>query len=133
MLNFLATVLIASSCLARDLNAEGAAGLQPEMVKSEIYFGSDAGGGQSVTDQDWQEFLSSVIRVRLMTGFTVFEGFGRGARVAGPLTRTRVLVVVHPTGTDAEARLHDIKVEYTKRFGSAGIFQVDGPVQVRSD
>jgi hypothetical protein len=38
---------------------------------------------------------------------------------------------VHPATAEAEARLSEIKAEYKKRFGSAGVFHVDEAVRVR--
>jgi hypothetical protein len=60
------------------------------------------------------------------------EAVGRGPRTPGGLTLTRVLIVVHPAGDEADARLGEIKAEYKKRFGSAGVFHIDHPVRSRT-
>jgi hypothetical protein len=118
--------------LTSGADAQSPPSSQEESVKSEIYFGSDMGAGQMVSQRAWEEFLSDVVMPRFPAGLTVVEGLGKGTRTVGPLTRTRVLIVVHPSGRDAEARLSEIKAEYKKRFGSAGIFHMDQIVQVRA-
>ena len=70
---------------------------------------------------------------RFPDGLTVMEALGRGTRTAGGLTGTRVLIVVHAREADADARLGEIKAEYKKRFGSAGVFHIDQAVRIRSD
>ncbi len=112
-------------------NAVNAQSLEAEQIKSEIYFGSYIVPEQSVSEQAWEEFLSTVVRDLFPTGLTVIDALGKGTHTAGPLTPTRVVIVVHPAGADAEARLNEVKMKYKKRFGSAGIFQIDQIVRVR--
>jgi len=90
------------------------------------------GAGQIVSQQAWEKFLSEVVMSRFPAGLTVLEALGKGTTTVGQLTRTRVLIVVHPSGRDAEARLTEIKAEYKRRFGPAGIFHMDQLVQVRA-
>jgi Protein of unknown function (DUF3574) len=111
--------------------AQSMTSFEGEQVKTELYFGSDLGARQTVTGQAWDDFVSAVVQKRLPTGFTVIDAAGKGARVEGPLSRTRIVVVVHPATAEAEARLSEIKAEYKKRFGSAGVFHVDEAVRVR--
>src|SRR5215213_5523595 len=65
-----------------------------EALKSEIYFGSNLGDGQTVSQQAWEEFLVQVIVPRFPAGLTIIDALGSGG-IAAPLTRTRVLVLVH--------------------------------------
>jgi hypothetical protein len=60
------------------------------------------------------------------------EALGRGARTVGGLTRTRILIVVHPSGAESDALLSEIKAEYNERFGSAGVFHIDQPVRIQN-
>jgi hypothetical protein len=131
VLKFACAVLMVCS-LTIGADAQSPASSEPASVKSEIYFGSDMGAGQTVSQQAWEKFLSEVVMGRFPAGLTVLEALGKGTRTEDPLTRTRVLIVVHPSGRDAEARLTEIKAEYKKRFGSAGIFHMDQLVQVRA-
>src|SRR5215216_5810370 len=99
-------LLIAICCLApAAADAQSATNLEAQQIKSEIYFGSDMGAGQTVSEQAWEEFLSTVVRDRFPTGLTVIDALGKGTRVDGALTRTRVVIVVHPAGGDAEGWL----------------------------
>src|SRR5438046_8670945 len=106
--------------LPHDRCADAQSLAEPVSVKSEIYFGSDMGAGQIVSQQAWEKFLSEVVMRRFPAGLTVLEALGKGTTGVGQLTRIRVLIVVHPSGRDAEARLPEIKIEYKRRFGSAG-------------
>jgi len=121
----------AAPWLSTATDAQTATSFETEQTKTELYFGSDLGGGQAGSEQDWDAFVSSVIQDRFPSGFTVVQASGKGARAAGPLTRTRIVIVVHPAGADAEARVSAVKAEYKKRFGTAGVFQVDEVVRVR--
>jgi Protein of unknown function (DUF3574) len=129
-LNFASAIAIICS-LTGSAVAQSPATSQADAVKSEIYFGSDMGAGKSVGKQAWEEFLSDVVTARFPAGITVIEALGQGTRAAGPLTPTRILVVVNASGAEAQNHLREIKAEYTRRFGSAGVFHTDQPVQIR--
>ncbi len=129
VLKFACAVLVVCSLT---IGADAQSLAEPVSVKSEIYFGSDMGAGQVVSQQAWEKFLSEVVMSRFPAGLTVLEALGKGTRTEGPLTRTRILIVAHPSGRDAEARLTEIKAEYKRRFGSAGIFHMDQLVQIRA-
>ena len=111
-------------------NAQATASWSANTLRTEIYFGSGGDAGQNVSAQAWDDFVSDVVVARFPAGLTILEGLGRGGRTAGPLSRVRVLVVVHPNGGDADARIGEIKAEYKKRFPTAGVFHTDQPVRV---
>jgi hypothetical protein len=115
----------------RDAAAQGTGAWNATGLKTEIYFGSEGDAGQNVSAQAWDDFVSDVVVPRFPAGLTVLEGLGRGGRTSGPLSRVRVLVVVHPSDRDAEARISEIKAEYRKRFATVGIFQTDQPVRLQ--
>ena len=122
---------IVISCVT-SADAQSPATSQGDAVKSEIYFGSNMGAGKSVGQQAWDEFLSDVVITRFPAGVTVIDALGKGTTAAGPLTPTRILVVVHLAGADAENRLREIKAEYKRRFESAGVFHTGQPVQIQN-
>ena len=103
----------------------------PNATKTEIYFGSDMGGAEAVSQEAWEAFVADVVVPRFPAGITVVEALGRGRSTVGPLTRTRVLVVVHPGDPDTQARLTEIRAEYRKRFATAGQFHIDQQVRTR--
>ncbi len=123
--------VIACCRVGTALNTQVATSLEAEQTKTEIYFGPEMGAGHAVSEQAWEDFLATVVRERFPTGFTVIDALGKGTHSDGPLTRTIIVIVVHPTDADAEARLNEIKMEYKKRFGSAGVFHVDQVVRVQ--
>jgi hypothetical protein len=132
VLNISSALLVFWS-LTTGVEAQTPATWQANGLKTEIYFGSDIGGGQSVTREAWEEFVNDIVVPRFPAGLTVMEAVGRGPTTAGGLTVTRVLIVVHPGGDEEDVRLSEIKAEYKKRFGSAGVFHTDHPVRSRSE
>ena len=130
MLN-ISSVLLAFWYLTAGVQAQSPATQQADSVKSEVYFGSDMGAGESVSQEDWEQFVSDVVVPRFPAGLTVIDALGRGTRTAGGLTQSRVLIVVHSGGDDMDARLSEIKAEYKKRFGTAGVFHIDQPARIR--
>jgi hypothetical protein len=115
------------------VRAQGAGAWSGNGLKTELYFGSEGDAGQTVSERAWDEFVSEVVVPRFPAGLTIIDGLGRGRRTTGPLSRVRVLVVVHPSGGDAEARLDEIKAEYKKRFPAVGVFHTDQPVRVHDE
>jgi Protein of unknown function (DUF3574) len=112
-------------------NAQGMPRSTADAVKSEIYLGSRTVDGQIIGEQTWEEFLAQVVVPRF-PAFTVLEGVGRSDPHVGPLTPIRLLILVHPSGDDAQARLSEIKAEYKKRFGAGRIFHVDEAVRMHA-
>ena len=55
-----ACAFLAVWCLTIGADAQSPPSSQEESVKSEIYFGSDMGAGQMVSQRAWEEFLSGV-------------------------------------------------------------------------
>ena len=101
------------------------------VIKTEIYFGSDLGDNTAVSQEAWEGFVADVVVPRFPAGITVVEALGRGRSTVGPLTRTRVLIVVHPGDPDTQARLTEIRAEYKTRFATAGQFHIDQPVRIK--
>ena len=103
-----------------------------DALKSEVYFGLRAADGKVVDAQGWEKFVTDMVVPRFAEGLTILEASGRTGSSPGGLNPTRILVVVHPTGDDAQSRLQEIKAEYRKRFAGTGIFHTDQPVRVHS-
>jgi hypothetical protein len=125
-------LLLALSCVTT-LNATDAQTTSVETLKTEIYFGARMADGQVLGEEAWNQFLTEVVMSRFPAGLTALEAFGRGGTHPGPLTRVRILVLVHPSGEVAQTRLREIKAEYKKRFKGAGIFHTQQPIRIRSD
>jgi hypothetical protein len=106
---------------------------QPEAnaFKTEIYFGSDLGDSTAVSQEAWEGFVADVVVPRFPAGITVVEALGRGRSTVGPLTRTRVLIVVHRGDPDSQSRLSEIRAEYKQRYGTAGQFHIEHPVRLK--
>ena len=126
----LAFVLVCSPMPVGEAKAQSTGAWSANSLKTEIYFGSEGDAGQTVSAQAWDDFVSDVVVPRFPAGLTIAEALGRSGRTSGPLSRVRVLVVVHPSGGDADVRMGEIKAEYKKRFATAGVFHTDHPLRV---
>jgi len=126
-------VLVALSCAGLQpdpAHAQAPSAAGPGVLKSEVYFGLRKPDGSLVDEQAWQTFVTEVVVPRFPAGLTVLEGAGRSGGSPERLNPTRILIVVHPAGEDAQSRMREIKAEYRKRFGGAGIFHTDQPVRI---
>lgn len=101
-----------------------------DTLKSEIYFGLRLADGKTVSEDDWNKFLTEIVMPRFPDGLTVIDGVGRSANAARAVNPTKILVLVHPNVGDAPQRISEIKAEYRKRFGSTGVFHTDMPVRI---
>ena len=101
-----------------------------DTLKSEIYFGLRLAEGRTVSEDDWNKFLTEIVMPRFPDGLTVIDGVGRSANAAKAVNPTKILVLVHPNVGDAPQRISEIKAEYRKRFGSSGVFHTDMPVRI---
>ncbi|MGE0659688.1 MAG: DUF3574 domain-containing protein [Reyranellaceae bacterium] len=101
-----------------------------DTLKSEIYFGLRLADGKTVSEDDWNKFLTEIVMPRFPDGLTVIDGVGRSANAAKAVNPTKILVLVHPNVGDAPQRISEIKAEYRKRFGSTGVFHTDMPVRI---
>ena len=112
--------------------AQALSGTDNDALKSEVYFGLRAADGKVVDAQGWEKFVTDMVVPRFAEGLTILEASGRTGSSPGGLNPTRILVVVHPTGDNAQSRLQEIKAEYRRRFAGTGIFHTDQPVRVHS-
>lgn len=104
-----------------------------EAVESHLYFGLDDGSGKRVSQEEWQRFVAEVITPAFPAGLTILTAYGQSKPIgSGEVMRedTRVLIVVHKAGEEADARLAAIKDAYLARFGIGGVFHTRAPVEV---
>lgn len=107
--------------------AYAAAGFQ---VRDELYFGMRKRDAALVTEAEWQAFVDSVVTPRFPPGLTVLSGAGQYQPKGQPLVRepTRVLILIHPGGADAERHIREIAAIYCRRFDQESVMRVTSPV-----
>ena len=97
-----------------------------------VYFGLAKGSGETVTEEEWQSFLSDTVTPRFPDGLTVLDARGQWFDTeAGRLYResTKLLNVLVPAdATDSGVNsVHDISDVYKRRFEQEAVFYTSLP------
>ncbi|HYR12561.1 MAG TPA: DUF3574 domain-containing protein [Longimicrobium sp.] len=95
-------------------------------VREELYFGMRKADATLVTESEWQAFVDSVVTPRFPHGLTVLAGYGQYQPESGPLVRepSKVLILIHRGGPDAEHRIREIASIYCRRFDQESVMRV---------
>jgi hypothetical protein len=98
------------------------------MSRLELLFGASRKDGPPVSDSEWQAFLDEAVTPRFPDGLTAFSGYGQwrdreGKIVKGP---SRMLLIWHAAGPEAQTRIEAIRAAYKDRFGQDSVMRVDG-------
>lgn len=86
-------------------------------VRTTLYFGLSRPAG-SISDAEWQEFLTNEVTPRFPDGLTVWEADGQWRRADATIGRERakVLLVVHDGKTAALKALQELVARYKQKF-----------------
>ncbi len=97
-------------------------------TRLELLFGLGGQGGGAVSEEDWRAFLEAEVTPRFPDGLTVLAGYGQWRGRSGEIARepSRVLLIWHRRGADAEADIEAIRNAYKARFGQESVMRVDG-------
>jgi hypothetical protein len=100
-------------------------------VREELYFGMRKPDATLVTEAEWQAFVDSVVTPRFPEGLTVLTGYGQYQADGEPLVRepTKVLILIHRGGPDAERRIREIAALYCLRFDQKSVMRVRDRVE----
>lgn len=95
-------------------------------VREELYFGMRKPDATLVSEAEWQAFVDSVVTPRFPDGLTVLMGYGQYQPADGPLVReaSKVLILIHQGGADADRRIREIAAEYCRRFQQESVMRV---------
>jgi hypothetical protein len=102
-------------------------------VQTTLYFGLKSADGSVVSEKQWARFLAEVVTPRFPQGLTVVTAYGQGANPGADVVLaelTKVLIVVHPGDKTSTAKVSEIKAQYSKDFGSTGVFHTESDVRV---
>jgi hypothetical protein len=93
-----------------------------EMARTELLFGA----GQ-VGMAQWTTFLSREVTPRFPDGLTVLDGYGQWKARSGKISaeRSRILLLWHPPGAEADSKIDAIRDAYKKRFHQLSVMRVD--------
>ncbi len=88
------------------------------LVRDVVYFGRNKPVGGSVSDAEWQSFLTEVVTPRFPDGLTVVEGTGQWKGKNGVVERERseVVTLLHNGKRAKRQAVVELIAEYKRRF-----------------
>jgi len=103
------------------------------LLRETLYFGRNRPGG-TVSDREWQSFLADVVTPRFPQGLTVMEGVGQWRSAdtsAVEQERSEIVTLFHPATEAARRSVHEIALEYKRRFQQEAVLRERTPTCVR--
>src|SRR3954464_12547852 len=88
------------------------------LSRTELFFGLGRNGAGDVTEPEWRDFVDRPITPRFPAGLAILDPSGqwRGHDGASPHEPSRVLILLHPPGDAANAKIEEIRRLYRERF-----------------
>ena len=111
------TFLVTSPAFAAPCPSHGVT-----MVRTELLFGAGRVG-----NTQWRSFLAHDVTPRFPKGLTVLDGYGQWKMPDGAIgrERSRVLLIWHAAGNDADEKIDAIRDAYKTRFHQLSVMRVD--------
>ncbi|WP_437319558.1 DUF3574 domain-containing protein [Sorangium sp. So ce385] len=102
------------------------------MIRTELFFGMDRFDEPDVTQEQWQEFVDTVVTPRFRDGLTQFDVDGQYLATTEELIRedSRLILLLHDGGQAASDSIEAIREEYKARFDQESVLRIDEPVCV---
>jgi hypothetical protein len=93
-----------------------------EMARTELLFGAAHVGAAQ-----WNVFLAREVTPRFSDGLTAIDGYGQWKAPNGKdsAERSRILLLWHKPGEDADSRIDAIRDAYKKQFHQLSVMRVD--------
>ncbi len=102
-------------------------------IQDELYFGRNRPGGV-VSEEQFQNFLRTVITPRFPDGLTVINANGQFRGSKGIITRepTKIVVLIYPYSRKNTQAIQEIINKYKQQFQQESVLRVTSvPAQVR--
>jgi hypothetical protein len=98
------------------------------LIRETLYFGRNRPGG-TVSDTEWQRFLTEVVTPRFPQGLTVLEASGQWQSATGVVEqeRSQVVTIFHPDNEAARRSIREIAQEYKRRFQQEAVLRERAP------
>jgi hypothetical protein len=98
------------------------------VIRETLYFGRNRPGG-TVSDTEWQRFLTEVVTPRFSQGLTVLGASGQWQGPAGVVEqeRSQVVTIFHPDTEAARQSIREIAQEYKRRFQQEAVLRERAP------
>lgn len=99
-------------------------------VKDELYFGLSKPGG-TVTEAEWQSFLSRVITPRFPEGLTVVDAYGQYLNKKNQLSKekTKLVILIYQDSQVKNRSIEEIIAKYKQEFQQESVLRVTGSVK----
>jgi hypothetical protein len=103
------------------------------LVRETLYFGRNRPGGGTVSDAEWRAFLAEVVTPRFPLGLTVQEATGqwKGANGSVEQEQSEIVTLFHPDDEAGKRSVHDIALEYKRRFQQEAVLRERTPTCAR--
>jgi len=103
---------------------------EEQAIQDTLYFGTEKPNGGVVANDEWTEFLETVVTPRFPQGLTVVQASGqwRGADGLIVWESTRILQLVHPDDALSEKAATEIAADYKSRFQQEAVLRVKAAV-----
>jgi hypothetical protein len=128
-----AVLSTAPSCAAPKLSAvpSTASDSLRTYVSDHLYFGRNIPGGGTVSESDWERFLSGFITPRFPAGLTVLRGQGQWRNNSGVVEKEDgfILQLLHQGDALSEKSVREIMTEYKTRFRQESVLRVRDSVR----
>ena len=116
-------------------NAANAASCPPgteEFAEYRLFFGRSQGSVEVVSEEAWRTFLAEEVTPRFPDGLSVLDAAGQWRNGSGEIVRerTKLLLVLAPSGGDAMQRTEEIADAYKRAFGQSSVLRVVTPACV---
>jgi hypothetical protein len=103
------------------------------LIRETLYFGRNRPGGGTVSDAEWKSFLVEVVTPRFPHGLTLQDATGQWSGATGTVEqeRSEVLTLFHPDDATARRSVHEIALEYKRRFQQEAVLRERAPTCAR--
>jgi hypothetical protein len=121
------TVALAQLTETSETNAN-----QKTFVKDELYFGLTKPGGETISESEWEQFVSAVITPRFREGLTVLNGSGQFLNSYGILIRenSKIVILIYESSPEKNRAINEIIETYKSRFQQESVLRAISQVKI---
>ena len=126
--NLFPAALLTSVAYATGRRSKRPASTAELWARTELFFGTNRPNNQLVTDEEFNEFVNSVVTERFPDGLTLLTAYGQFRNSAGDLVREKsfLLILLYPPEMqDAWKRIQEIRNCYKDAFSQESVLRVD--------
>ena len=130
------TIALAFSAISVDAQATRAAPSKPSFsayLRTELFFGMDKPTGGTVSEDEWQKFVSDIVTPRFPDGLTVDDALGQymdGKTLVREKSKQLILIYPRKFKTASSRKIEEIRASYIKAFDQKSVLRVDLPSYV---